>query len=126
MGDQRISIIVDTGSDLSFISKEIPMVTGVQTLQNPQFIIAANGNRQRITERSKLALIIEHIPSKVFKLDIMVIDSLPVDIILGRDVLKTTESNINFFDNTRSIEGMVIEMSSLTIRLKSPKRLLRK
>ena len=97
MGSTKTNALVDTGADISVMSKQFLNKTGFTHGQlkpaSCKTIIAVNGQHVRILGKIQLCISIQN---KSFNHLVHVLDNLHHSLILGRDFLKRNEAKLDF------------------------------
>lgn len=105
MGSTKTNALVDTGADISVMSKQFLNKTGFTHGQlkptSCKTIIAVNGQHVRILGKIQLCISIQN---KSFNHLVHVLDNLHHSLILGRDFLKRNEAKLDFSTDTFELD----------------------
>ncbi|KAG0435458.1 hypothetical protein DMUE_4726 [Dictyocoela muelleri] len=108
-----IDAIVDTGSNFSLISKQTFEKLGIS--QTPIDVVKLQTASKEIiqsTSKIKSHITFNEIQNANFNIEMLIVDKLPVEMILGNDFLLNNEAIINFTEQNIQLSGLIVNFES--------------
>ncbi|TBT98587.1 hypothetical protein CWI37_1686p0010 [Hamiltosporidium tvaerminnensis] len=107
------NILVDTGASYSYVNSTFLKKTGILPirLNNTKTISVANGETHQILEKVEFPLQFKLHPTITFKVDALVLPSMPTSVILGIDFLNKHNSEISFKEKYLTIRSVKLPLN---------------
>jgi hypothetical protein len=109
----EVSILLDTGSKLSFISDKCLERTGKhpEIYETPVTIQTANGEIEKIEKSVEMNINIPQIPECNLPVRLHMLKKLPVDINVGTEFMSANNVVIDFNKGLVSIKGIILDIT---------------
>ena len=109
--DKPVKALVDCGAQRSCINSKLDIIKPSVLIDNPARLVCANGEKLECSKQGQFNLRIGNLN---YKSDLIVVDNLSTDLILGLDIIKTLsfEENSDFvIINKEKIHKLLIQIA---------------